>query len=520
MRIRHAARATTVATLICTLAVGACSSDSGDDFTVAKDQPLTISLDDLLAETGGTAAVNIADPEHGKITRSADGSVVYTPEAGYTGTDKLTVTTTDAVRLYTTNIPALGKFGGVEVQGSAFGSAFTPVPGSSNEFYGMTDRGPNVDGKAKNEKIVPMPEFVPKIGKFRLVDNRAELLSTIELKNRAGVAFNGVVDTAATTGETMRDLNGTTLPPTDHGLDPEGLVALADGTFWVSDEYAPFLVHFDAKGTEIERLSPGNGLPAEIAQRTPNQGMEGLTVTPDGSMLVGIVQSGLKTPGLDSARSVPMTRIVTIDLKSKAIREFAYPLEDPKSQLGASEITALSNTTFLVDERDGKVEPNANKKLWTVDISGATDIGPQANVPGAQYDPKVGLMIGDKGIETFVGNVSSADGVAALQKAGITPVTKKSNLDLAALVTGLSGDGKFFGHDKIEGIATTDGGRTLYIANDSDFGIDGITGDQPPFTLKTKTQPNGMPDTGEILAVDTTKLPAKTETETVTIKVG
>lgn len=522
MRIRRTTRATTAATLLCTLAVAAaCSSDDGGaDFTAAKDQPLTISLDDLLAATGGTAAVAIAEPEHGTLTRAADGALVYTPQQGYTGTESLKVTTTDAVRLYTTNIPALGEFGGVKVQGSGFGSAFTAVPGSTTEFYGLTDRGPNVDGKAKNEKIVPMPEFVPKIAKFRLVDNRAELVSTIELKNRAGVGFTGVVDTGASTGETMRDLNGSVLPPTDHGLDPEGLVALPDGTFWVSDEYGPYLVHLDATGTEIERLSPGNGLPAELSQRTPNQGMEGLTVTPDGSTLVGIVQSGLKTPGLDSARSVPMTRIVTLDLLTKAVREFAYPLEDPKSKLGASEITALSNTTFLVDERDGKAEPNADKKLWTVDISGATDIGPQANVAGAHYDPKVGLMIGDKGIETYVGNASTADGVAALQKAGITPVAKKQNLDFAGLVTGLNGDGKFFGHDKIEGIATTDGGRTLYIANDSDFGLEGITGDQPPFTLKPKTQPNGQQDTGEILRVDTTKLPAKTETATVTIKVG
>ncbi|NNH73990.1 esterase-like activity of phytase family protein [Nocardia uniformis] len=519
--MRHAARATTAATLICTLAVvAACSSDDSADFTAGKDHPLTITIDDLLAKTGGTAAVAITDPEHGTLARGVDGSLVYTPQPGYTGTDTLTVTTTDAVRLFTTDIPALGTFGGVEVQGSAFGSALTPVPGAPGEFYGLTDRGPNVDGPAKNEKIVPMPEFVPQIGRFRLVDNRAELISTIELKNRAGVAFNGVIDTGAETGETMRDLSGTPQPATDHGLDPEGLVALPDGTFWVSDEYGPFLVHFDATGTEIERLSPGNGLPAELSQRTPNQGMEGLTVTPDGTTLVGVIQSGLRTPGLESAREVPMTRIVTIELKSRAVREFAYPLENPKSKLGVSEITALSDTTFVVGERDGKAAPKADKKLWTVDISGATDIGPQARVPGAHYDPKIGLLIGGMGVETYVGLTSTADGIAALQKAGITPVDKQQHLDLAALVAGLNADGKFFGHDKIEGIATTDGGRTLYIANDSDFGLDGVTNDQPPFTLKPKTLPNGLPDTGEILMIDTSKLPARTETTTVTIEIG
>nr|WP_221333164.1 esterase-like activity of phytase family protein [Nocardia transvalensis] len=501
-------------------AVTACSSGNDDaGFGTGKDQPLAISADDLLARTGGTAAVAVADPEHGRIERRTDGSLVYTPDPGFTGSDTITVTTTDAVRRYSTDIPPLGRFGGATVQGSGFGSAFAPVPGSPDEFYGMTDRGPNVDGPGKNEKLTPTPAFVPKIGKFKLTGNRAELESTIDMKNRAGVPFNGLVDASASTGETMRGLDGATLPPTDHGLDPEGLVALPDGTFWVSDEYGPFLVHLDAGGTEIERLAPGSGLPKELALRTPNQGMEGLTVTPDGATLVGIIQSGLQTPGVGSARDVPMTRIVTLDLKSKAAKEFVYPLEDPKSKLAVSEITALSNTTFLVDERDGKPAPGANKKLWTIDLAGATDVGPQAAVAGAHYDPNLGLLLGDTPLETFVGAVPTSEGVAALNGAGITPVTKSAHLDLGKLVDGLASDGSFFGHDKIEGVATTDNGKTLYVANDSDFGLEGSTGSTPPFGLKAKTLPGGLPDTGEILEIDTGELPARTRTTTVTVTV-
>ncbi len=490
---------------------------------MAKDQPLVISLDDLIAATGGSAAVAVADPEHGSLTRRLDGALVYQPEAGYTGTDEFEVTTTDAVRLYTTDIPPLGDFGATTVQGSGFGSAWTPVPGSSDEFYGLTDRGPNVDGPGKNEKLAPTPNFVPKIGRFRLAGNRATLQSSIDLHTANGTPFNGQVDIAASTGETIRDLAGNVLPPTDHGLDPEGLVALPDGTFWVSDEYGPFLVHFDAKGVEIERFGPGSGLPKELSLRTPNQGMEGLTVTPDGGTLVGLVQSGLKTPGLDgSAKDVPMTRIVTFDLKTKAVKEFLLPLQDPKNtKVADSEITALSATTFLVDERDGNLAPKADKKLWTVDIAGATDVGPESKVAGAQYDPeRGGLLVEGKPLETLVGTVATADGVAALTKAGITPVAKITNLDLAALLNGLDADGNFYGHDKIEGLATLDGGKTLYIANDSDFGLAASTGDQPPFGLKPKTLPNGVQGTGEILFVDTTKLPARLDTHTVALKIG
>ncbi|WP_309231726.1 esterase-like activity of phytase family protein [Nocardia sp. SYP-A9097] len=520
MRIHRSTPSALVAVVVCAATLAACSSsDAGADFTATKDQPLVISLDDFLAKTGGSAAVGIADPQHGKITRRVDGSVVYTPAAGYTGSDSITVTTTDAVKLYTTDIKPLGDFGGVTVQGSGFGSAFAPVPGSKDEFYGLTDRGPNVDGKGKNEKLVAVPDFMPAIAKFKLVGTRAVVESTIPLKNPAGQPFNGLVDSSASTGETIKDLNGNVQPPTDHGIDSEGLVALADGSFWVSDEYGPFLVHFDAKGTELERLAPGRGLPKELSLRTANQGMEGLTVTPDGNTLVGIVQSALNEPGVTSAREVPMTRIVTVDLKTKAVKEFIYPLENPKEKLAVSEVTALSATTFVVDERDGNKAPKADKKLWTIDISNATDVGPQSKVSGAQYDPEKGLLIDGKPIEVYVGTVSTADGVAALQKAAITAVAKKSNLDFGGLVDGLNADGKFFGHDKVEGMATTDGGKTLYISNDSDFGLEGSTGDQPPFGLEAKILPNGVQDSGEILMVDTTKLPAKTQTKTISLTV-
>ncbi|WP_245676317.1 esterase-like activity of phytase family protein [Nocardia niwae] len=522
MRTHRTTRSALVMAAVCATALlPACSSPSSEaDFTATKDQPLVISLDDLLAETGGSAAVGIADPQHGTITRRPDGAVVYTPAAGYTGSDRLTVTTTDAVKLFTTDIPPLGDFGGVSLQGSGYGSAFTPVPGSTDEFYGLTDRGPNVDGKGKNEKLTPVPAFTPAIAEFKMVGTKMVLERTIPLRNSAGLPFNGLIDTSAGTGETIRDLNGLILPPTDHGIDSEGLAAMPDGSFWVSDEYGPFLVHFDANGTELERLAPGRGLPEELSLRTPNQGMEGLTITPDGSTLVGIVQSGLSAPGVASAREVPMTRIVTVDLKTRAVREFVYPLEDPKQKLAVSEITALTNTTFLVDERDGNKTPKANKKLWTIDITGATDIGPQAKIPGAQYDPKLGLLVDGKPLELLVGAVPTADGVAVLRKAGIAPVTKKSDLDLGGLLDGLNADGEFFGHDKIEGVATRDGGRTLYISDDSDFGIEAATGDRPPFGLKAKLLANGVQDSGEVLMVDTTKLPAETRTRTITIAVA
>jgi hypothetical protein len=98
--------------------------------------------------------------------------------------------------------------------------------------------------------------------------------------------FSGLVNSVAPTGEQIETLKGIKLAKDPDGYDPEGLVALPDGSFWVSDEYGPFVTHFTAQGREISRLSPyktgPEALPAELKNRVPNRGMEGLTITPDG----------------------------------------------------------------------------------------------------------------------------------------------------------------------------------------------------------------------------------------------
>ncbi|MDF0530480.1 esterase-like activity of phytase family protein [Tsukamurella sp. 8F] len=507
-----------------TLLLAACGNSSGPKdeplkLKTGKDTLLNISAAQLFDAGKGGAVTQIAKPEHGTVESVAGGGVRYMPDRGFTGTEKLKLTTAPGVALFSTDIAPLAEAGNATIQASAHGSALTPVPGAPGEFYGLTDRGPNVDGRSDDEKVEPVPDFTPEIGRFRLGGGTATLERVIKLTAPDGAPLNGLVDPGAATGETIVDLDGRPQPTSVRGLDPEGLVAMKDGTFWVSDEYGPYLVHFDANGKELERLSPGKGLPAELALRTPNQGMEGLTVTPDGGTLVGIMQSALKTPGLGgSAKSVPLTRIVTVDLKTKAVREFGYLLDDPqKTGKAVSEITAVSPTEFLVDERDGKLAPGANKVIYRVDIAGATDIGPSTKV--GQYSPNAGIEVGGQALETMVGVTDPAAAQAKLKQAGITVVKKTVALDLGKLLDRLSPRGMFYAHDKIEGVATLDGGRTLYISNDSDFGLAGLDSEKPPFTLKEKTLPNGMQDTGEILEVDTSKVTEPTVERSIEVSV-
>ena len=496
-----------------------------DSYTAEAGTTLTVdSTQGVLANDAGAplTVITNTNPTHGTLTLNSNGSFSYTPQAGYTGPDSFTYTTSNAVQLYSTNLPPLATIGGVAVTAGGYGSSLYPVPGTTDEFYGLTDRGPNVDGP-NGSKVEPIPSFVPAIGRFKFVNGQAILQQVIQLQAADGTPYNGRVNTLADTGETITDLNGTVLPADVNGYDPEGLVALPDGTFWVSDEYGPFITHFDATGKQIGRLSPfDSSLPAELKNRIPNRGMEGLTVTPDGSTLVGIMQSALQQTDLagSDAKKITVLRIVTYKFATGETHEYLYLLDNPNStKTSVSEITALSNTTFLIDERDGNYPPSAYKKLYKIDLSGATDVGPTSTVAGAVYDPSTGgLKIGGKTLELLVKGQDTPTSAITLAAAGITPVSKSLYLDVTALLTTLDPQARFFSHDKLEGVAVIDGGNKLVISNDSDFGIDGLTNSVAPFQLHAKVSPvTGKQDDGEYLVIDLTQLPASVSSATVTI---
>jgi hypothetical protein len=487
---------------------------------------------------GPDQLISHTDPSHGSLTLNPDGSFQYVPELGFTGDDTFTYTISNAVSLFTDNLPPLGTFGGVSINAGGYGSSVAPVPGRPDEFYGLTDRGPNVSAP-NGDDVLPIPSFDPSIGKFLMgPDGQAILLRRIPLQDASGHPYSGLVNSGNATGETMENLQGHVLANDPDGYDSEGLVAMRDGTFWVSDEYGPYITHFSADGRQLQRLSPQDGsLPRELANRVPNKGMEGLAITPDGSTLVGLMQSALqqKDLGTTKATTIVPTRIVTYNLRTRAVHEYLYLLHDPKTNGTAnSEITALSDHTFLVDERDGNFPgPTAFKQLWKIDIDGATDVGPSAHVPGAGYDATHGgLLIGGtasstgKTIEGLTNGENTAQAAATLQQAHITPVSETEFLDVDKMLLSLDPTGAFYDHDKIEGVATTDGGRHIWISNDSDFGIAGVTNTAAPWQLESKIDPaSGLQDNGEYLEIDMSRVDpstsaAGTSTATVTIHVG
>lgn len=483
----------------------------------------------LLAEDRARTVVRISQPAHGTVVVASDGAFTYTPVAGYTGPDEFTITTTDAIQLHRAPARVIASIGGVDVDGNAFGSAWTGVPGTAHEFYGLTDRGPNIDGAADGAKIFAVPGFNPMIGRFALERGALRLLATLALSDAAGVGYTGLMPPEGAGGskDIAYDRGGGRLAPDPRGLDSEGLVALPDGSFWVADEYGPTLTHFAADGRAIEALTPfaanarGHRLPQVLARRAGNRGLEGLTVTPDGAALVGILQSALANDISErEAKATAPVRIVRLDLATGEVAQYLYILDDPAEHgTAVSEIAALSSTEFLVLERDGKfpaADPPVIKKIYRISLAGASDVG-VATRQGDILDPARGLLLaGTTTIEALTRGASSTAARAALAAHRLTPVRKTLELDIAALLHELDPSGRLYAHDKLEGLAVQAGGDRLVIANDSDFGVDAAAG-----ALTRKQNPiTGATDDTEVLVVDRSKLPARTLTTAVPLTVG
>lgn len=251
--------------------------------------------------------------------------------------------------------------------------------------------------------------------------------------------------------------------PADARFDPEGVRVSNDAQHvYITDEYGPFVYQFNRQTGKRMRAYT---LPIEFAVSSPhaqgateivnnkamgrvtNKGMEGLAITPDGKTLVGAMQSPLAQDGGTDGR---FTRIVRIDVETGAVLQYAYPLTNigtaakPKYPT-VSEIVAINDHEFLVDERDGKGfgddSAAAFKKIFRIDLAGA------AEVSGMAGDGNLNGKAVAKTLFLDVAAALGANGMAAR--------------DIPAKLEGMA-----FGPDiEIAGVAK----HTLYISNDNDF---------------------------------------------------
>jgi hypothetical protein len=250
--------------------------------------------------------------------------------------------------------------------------------------------------------------------------------------------------------------------PRDGRLDPESIRVSRDGLHvFMTDEYGPHVHEFDRlTGTRVRSfaLPDSFAVPMQSAQgqveidgntvgRVANKGMEGLAITPDGRTLVGAMQSPLIQDGGTNAQ---FTRLVAIDVRTGAIHQYAYPLTNigtakkPKYPT-TSEILAINDHEFLVDERDGKGlgddSEAAFKKVFHIDLTGAADVS------GLTGEANLAPAAVPKTLFLDIVAVLTAHGTAAA--------------DIPAKLEGIA-----FGPDAFVGCARL---HTLWIANDNDF---------------------------------------------------
>ena len=396
--------------------------------------------------------------------------------------------------LDTTHINAAYPEQKLEIRGGGYGSDAAAHPTNPNQFYVLTDRGPNADfdGITGKGKQFLVPNYAPSIGLFELqADGKIIKVKEIILKDSNGNPISGLPNPKAFggTNEVPYDVNGQPmivnpeLPfdavsnpiKTDiNGLDPEGLAALKDGSFWVSDEYGPHLVHYDAHGVEIARINAFANdernnvmidgkpilLPTEFTKRRANRGMEALTITPDQSTLVGIMESSMDNPD-KSGRVSSLVRMVTINLVSGQIAQYLYRLDN--AQHVTSGIVALSDHEFYLIEHDRKFplqDETAQKLIYKVDIAQATDIETILNDESVKQDDTLGLTINRQTLEQLI--AADEKNWQMLEGISIMPVKKTLVVDVLASLE--------YPHDKLEGLWLRQDG-SLGLLNDDDFAM-------------------------------------------------
>lgn len=178
-------------------------------------------------------------------------------------------------------------------------------------------------------------------------------------------------------------------------FDPESFQQTPDGTFWIGDEFGPYLLHVDALGNLLDKpfalpypeplamLSRGRptiqtadnadffALPTrEDRERLANQGdsrgLEGLAMNSSGTKLYTLLEGAMTDDPISTRVFLQEFDLIT---RQFTTNYWFYPLEHPDHAIG--EIVALDDYKFLVLERDRGQGADAQfKRVYRVNIEG------------------------------------------------------------------------------------------------------------------------------------------------------
>ncbi|MGL1921121.1 MAG: esterase-like activity of phytase family protein [Hyphomicrobiales bacterium] len=361
-----------------------------------------------------------------------------------------------------------------------------------NVFYTITDRGPNIkcsdaqeilgqDAKSmcagdEKSKIFPIPDFAPLIVKWQLDGDKANLVEKISLTGLSGKPMSGLTNGLTITNTEKSYSNmGELINFTANGLDTEGIVKLTNGNFWVSEEYGGSIALLAPNGKVLERHVPKGmaidltdadykvveSLPAIIAKRKLNRGIESLTISADETTLYFAMQSPLSNPNVDAHKKSRNVRIFAFNIEQqKTVGEYLYLLDKPETfikdfsqkkrvqkDIKISEMIVLENEKMLVLERISNTT-----KYYLVDLAKAVNVD-------AKFD-----------------DITTSPSLEQTDPENLSPVAKElvfNSDDLKGLPS------------KTEGIAMLND-HELLLVNDNDFGIDGKAVSMVKLTFPTK----------------------------------
>ena len=187
-----------------------------------------------------------------------------------------------------------------------------------------------------------------------------------DLTNYYNDAINPAVDSSISAGKLL----------TGADLDTESARRDKNGNFWFGDEFGPFLVKTDATGKVLSRevQLPDVQSPQSpyLAGKTPtvetSRGFEGLAINSTGDRLYTLLEG---TVAGDAARTLRINEL-NVDTGVFTSGQWIYALEAQGTAIG--EMTAISDTTFLVIERNGATATTTNgdtpfKKIFKVDFT-------------------------------------------------------------------------------------------------------------------------------------------------------
>jgi 3-phytase len=322
------------------------------------------------------------------------------------------------------NSPSVGKtISGQDIfLGGFSGLIFEKESGGAYFFKTITDRGPNGWSEG-NERPFLIPEFSPQIVSLKADPStmKLEVVDRLPLKQKNGNALSGLPNKRDE--ENPTDLFGLMYSLDPNGLDTESLAKDQDGSFWVGEEYAPSIVHFDQNGKMIKRLNPGLELPKIYLERKPNRGFEGVAIFEN--HVWGILQSPLP-------KEEGVARIVEVDTETnKATAEYFYPFEKGNEKIG--DLYAIGPKTFIVLEQNGKIGKESSKLVFKFTINESDKkvekklIADLKNTPFNDVEKVEGLtMINNRQIALCLDNDFQISGKTNRDN-GITPLNNLTN---------------------------------------------------------------------------------------------